>query len=152
MPHALIRLTDHTSRMRASSWCYGAADGTSVTFATPDRRTAAQNAAMWAALTDIAAAVLWHGQQLAADDWKMLFLADMQRGARMVQALDGRGWVNLNASSSALTVSEFAELLDAIRKFAVAHGVMLPPPEIPGPAVNSPTSPAAGHGRRGRRR
>jgi len=123
MPQASVRLTNFAARTKASSWVWGADDGTLVTFATPDRRTSAQNAAMWAALTEIAATVPWHGQWLSPDDWKLLFLADMGRGARMVPALDGRGFVNLNTSSSALRVKEFGELLDAISKFSAEHNV-----------------------------
>jgi NinB protein len=127
MPQAIIRLVNPETRARAAAWCGTADDGTAVTFATPDKRTVEQNAAMWAMLTEIASQVRWHGQQLTPDDWKLLFLADMQRGARMVQALDGRGFVNLNTSSSALRRGEFAELLDAIHKFAAANGVFLSP-------------------------
>jgi len=104
MPQASVRLTDPEARRRAASWVYGADPGTVVTFATPDKR---------------------YGQWLSPDDWKLLFLADMDRGARMVPALDGRGWVNLNTSSSALRIAEFAALLDAIHKFAADHGVQL---------------------------
>jgi hypothetical protein len=123
MPQAAIRLTNPTARHKAAAWAWSSEDGTLVTFATPQKRTAAQNAAMWAALTDIAEQLDWHGQQLPPDDWKLLFLADMDRGSRIVPALDGRGWVNLNTSSSALTVSEFARLLDAIHRFAADHHV-----------------------------
>jgi hypothetical protein len=123
MAQATIRLVNDAARRTAQSWVWGAEVGTGVTFASPRKRTLAQNAAMWAALTDIAEQVSWHGQRLAPDDWKLLFLADMQRGARMLPALDGRGFVNLNTSSSALSVSEFAEVLDAIYKFAAANGV-----------------------------
>jgi hypothetical protein len=95
-----------------------------VTFTTANKRTLAQNAAMWAALTEIAEQVPWHNQMLEPDDWKLLFLADMWRGVRLVPSLDGRGFVNLNISSSALKVAEFAELLDAIYRFADEHGVI----------------------------
>jgi hypothetical protein len=127
MPQATVRLVDHATRQRAASWCWGAEPGTGVTFTTPDKRTLEQNAKMWACLTDIAAAVPWHGQWLAPDDWKQLFLADMDRGARMVPALDGRGFVNLNTSSSALRVKEFAQLLDSILKFSLDHNVETTP-------------------------
>jgi hypothetical protein len=125
MPQAAIRLASPETREKASAWCWNADPGTLVTFATPDKRTAAQNAAMWAALTEIAEQVPWHGQHLPADDWKLLFLANMGRGMRMVPALDGRGFVNLNVSSSALRVGEFAELLDDIHRFAADVGVVL---------------------------
>jgi len=125
MAQAAIRLVNDVARRTAASWAWGSDLNTLVTFATPLKRTLQQNAAMWAALTEIAEQVPWHGQMLAPDDWKLLFLADMDRGARMVPALDGRGWVNLNTSSSALRVAEFAALLDAIHKFAAEHGVTL---------------------------
>jgi hypothetical protein len=125
MPQAAIRLVSPETRDKAATWCWNADPGTLVTFATGDKRTLAQNAAMWAALTEIAEQAEWHGQRLVADDWKLLFLANMDRGARMVPALDGRGFVNLNTSSSALRVGEFAELLDDIYRFAADHGVVL---------------------------
>jgi hypothetical protein len=136
MPQAVIRLASPASREKAATWCWNAEPGTSISFTTPDKRTLAQNAAMWAMLTEIAEQVEWYGQHLAPDDWKLLFLADMGRGVRMVPALDGRGFVNLNVSSSALRIPQFAELLDAILKFAVDHDVVLhtsSPREHPGP-------------------
>jgi NinB protein len=123
LPQAAIRLVNDRTRHTAAAWAWSSEPGTLVTFATPHKRTLSQNAAMWAALTEIAEQVSWHGQQLSPDDWKLLFLADMDRGQRMVPALDGRGWVNLNTSSSALTVSEFAALLDAIYRFAAENSV-----------------------------
>jgi hypothetical protein len=125
MAQAAIRLVSPSTREKAATWCWNADVGTLAVFQSPDRRTLAQNAAMWATLTEIAEQVEWHGQHLAPDDWKLLFLADMDRGARMVPALDGRGFVNLNTSSSALRVREFAELLDAIYSFAADHNVVL---------------------------
>jgi hypothetical protein len=127
MAQATIRLVNDAARRRAADWCWGADLNTGVTFASPDKRTLEQNAAMWAALTDISVAMPWHGQHLPPDDWKLLFLADMDRGARMVPALDGRGFVNLNTSSSALRVREFGALLDAIHKFAAEQGIPLGP-------------------------
>ena len=128
MPQATVRLVNEETRRKAATWAWTSDAGTIVTFATPDRRTLEQNAAMWAMLTDIAQAIPWGNQWLAPDDWKLLFLADMDRGARMAPALDGRGWVNLNTSSSALRKAEFARLLDAIQTFAAAHGIRLGPP------------------------
>jgi hypothetical protein len=123
MAQAAIRLFDRVSREKAARWCWGAEDGTSVTFTSPDKRTLEQNALMWALLTEISEQVAWHGQHLPPDDWKQLFLAGMDRGVRMVPALDGRGFVNLNTSSSALRVREFASLLDDIHKFIADHDV-----------------------------
>ena len=127
-PSLTIRLHQprQARRKAADCWCWGPTY-TAVTFSAPDKRSLEQNAFMWAMLTEIAEQQLWHGQHLAPDDWKLLFLADMDRGARMVPALDGRGFVNLNTSSSALRVREFNTLLDAIQKFAAEHQIMLGP-------------------------
>jgi len=42
-----------------------------------------------------------------------------------VPAIDGRGFVNLGTSTSALTVSEMVALQDLIEAFAAQHGVTL---------------------------
>ena len=123
MAQATIRLSTPATREKAARWCWGAEPGTAVSFTSPDKRTLEQNALMWALLTEISEQVVWHGQHLVPDDWKLLFLANMDRGARMVPALDGRGFVNLNTSSSALRVREFASLLDDIYKFVAEQGV-----------------------------
>jgi hypothetical protein len=125
MARAIVRLVNRAARATAAEWVWNADPDTVVTFAPATGRTLQQNAAMWAALTDVASQVDWHGQRLTTDDWKLLFLADLGRGTRMVPALDGRGYVNLNVSSSALSAKEFGELLDAIHRFADAHGVAL---------------------------
>ena len=124
MSQASIRLVSPKARHKAAAWAWSSDPDTLVTFTSPDKRTAAQNAAMWAALTDIAEQVEWDGQMLPPDDWKLLFLAEMHRGERMVKSLSGRGYINLNTSSSALRVGEFAELLEAIHKFSEAMGVV----------------------------
>ncbi|HEY1878456.1 MAG TPA: recombination protein NinB [Caulobacteraceae bacterium] len=124
MAQASIRLVTDRARHTAATWAWNADPGTLVTFASPDKRTVTQNAAMWPALTDISEQVQWHGQSLSPDQWKQLFLADMDRGALMVPALNGKGFVNLNTSSSALRVKEFARLLDAIYKFGADHDVI----------------------------
>ena len=128
MAQATVRLFSKAERERAAVWCWNAEPGTVVTFATPDKRTLDQNALMWALLTEIAGQVEWHGQRLAPDDWKQLFLAGMDRGVRMVPALDGRGFVNLNTSSSALRVREFASLLDDIHRFIAENDVVVGSP------------------------
>jgi hypothetical protein len=127
MPQAAIRLINDRARHTAASLAWDAAPGTLATFTIPDKRTAEQNALMWVLLTDIADQVSWHGQRLAPDDWKLLFLGELDRGARMVPAISGRGFVSLNTSSSALKVAEFARLLDAIYKFGAEHDVIWKP-------------------------
>lgn len=123
MARAVIRLASERTRQTASDWAWNADEGTLVTFASPDQRTSVQNAAMWAMLTDIAEQVEWDGQWLTPDDWKLLFMAELPREARMVKMISGRGYLNMNTSSSALRVAEFARLLDIISSFAAESGV-----------------------------
>jgi phosphosulfolactate synthase (CoM biosynthesis protein A) len=126
MAQAAIRLVNDTTRRNAATWCWGSETGTLVRFETPHKRTLEQNALMWAMLTEISEQHPHHGQQLSPDDWKELFMAELDRGGvpRMVPAISGRGFVNLDRSSSALKVPEFAQLLDNIQRFAAVNGVV----------------------------
>jgi hypothetical protein len=78
---------------------------------------------MWAMLTEIAAQVRWHGLRLSADDYKLLMLDALKREVRMVPNIDGNGFVSLGRSSSDLSRSEMADLLELITMFGARHGV-----------------------------
>jgi hypothetical protein len=79
---------------------------------------------MWAMLTEVARQVQWHGQKLSADDWKLVFLAALKAELRIVPNLDGTGFVQLGRSSSDLSVSEMADLIDLIAAFGARQGVV----------------------------
>jgi len=122
MSRAVLILHRQSDRDRASAWVRSAPWGTRITFQEA-KRSSDQNAKMWAMLTEVARQVKWHGQKLSADDWKLVFLAALKAELRIVPNLDGTGFVQLGRSSSDLSVSEMADLLDLIAAFGARQGV-----------------------------
>jgi hypothetical protein len=122
MSRAVLILHRQSDRDRASAWVRSAPWGTRITFQEA-KRSSDQNAKMWAMLTEVARQVQWHGQRLSADDWKLVFLAALKAELRIVPNLDGTGFVQLGRSSSDLSVSEMADLIDLIAAFGARQGV-----------------------------
>jgi hypothetical protein len=122
MSRAVLILHRQSDRDRASAWVRSAPWGTRITFQEA-KRSSDQNAKMWAMLTEVARQVEWHGQRLSADDWKLVFLAALKAELRIVPNLDGTGFVQLGRSSSDLSVSEMADLIDLIAAFGARQGV-----------------------------
>jgi hypothetical protein len=85
---------------------------------------------MWAALSDIAMQLPWHGQKLRPEDWKLVFLDALKHEFRMVPNLDNTGFVNLGRSSSDLSKSEMSDLIELIAAFGAQHGVKFGDEEI----------------------
>jgi hypothetical protein len=85
-------------------------------------RSLEQNAAMWAALTDISEQVVWHGQKLTPEDWKHVLTAGLKREQRVAPGIGG-GFVVLGQSTRKMTKSEFSELLEFCYAFGAEHGV-----------------------------
>lgn len=129
MSRALIVIGSDRERQRAASWIMKAPWNTRVEFKAP-KRTLDQNAKMWAMLTELAAQVPYHGIKLAADDWKLLFLDALKREVRMVPNLDSTGFVSLGRSSSDLSKSEMADLIELIHEFGARHGAVFTSPEM----------------------
>jgi len=123
MSRAVLILHRQSDRDRASAWVRSAPWGTRITFQEA-KRSSDQNAKMWAMLTEVARQVKWHGQRLSADDWKLVFLAALKAELRIVPNLDGTGFVQLGRSSSDLSVSEMADLIDLIAAFGARQGVV----------------------------
>lgn len=123
MSRAQLTLCSRAERDKAIRWIQQAPAGTRVTFK-ESKRSTDQNAKLWAALTDIATQLEWHGERLTPDSWKILFLDALNREMRPVRSIDGKGWVNLGRSSSNLSKAEFADLLDLIAAFGAEHGVI----------------------------
>jgi hypothetical protein len=88
-----------------------------------DRRSLDQNSKMWAALTDVATQVKWHGKRLRPDDWKLIFLDALKRETELVPNLDGTGFVDIGRSSSDLTKAEMGDMITLIEQFGAEHGV-----------------------------
>ena len=127
MTRALITIKTKYDRERAQRWINQAPAGTRIEYKAP-RRTLPQNDRMWACLTDVATQLLWHGQKLTPDDWKLVFLDALKREVRIVPNLDGKGFVNLGRSSSDLTKEEMADLMTLIEQFGANHGVIFHDP------------------------
>lgn len=88
------------------------------------KRSIDQNSRMWAMLTDIATQLVWHGQKLRPDDWKLVLLDGLKRELRIVPNIDGTGFVNLGRSSSDLSKAEMSEFQELIAAFGAQHGVV----------------------------
>jgi len=131
---AVLILHRQSDRDRASAWVRSAPWGTRITFQEA-KRSNDQNAKMWAMLTEVARQVKWHGQKLSPDDWKLVFLAALKAELRIVPNLDGTGFVQLGRSSSDLSVSEMADLIDLIAAFGAREGVTFAEPERVGEAA-----------------
>lgn len=124
MIRAPIRLSGPLQRQLAASYIINAAPaGCEVRFVQGDRRTPAQNDAMWAKLDDIAAQVIWYGKKLTAEDWKDVFTASLRK-ARVVPTIDGDGFVPLGMSTSRMTRDEMGNLLALMDAFAAERGVV----------------------------
>jgi hypothetical protein len=116
----LFRLVHPTARQMASRACIQAPDGYVVEIK-PRTRSLDQNARMWAMLNDIAGQVEWHGQKLAAEDWKHVFSASLKQ-QRAVPGLDG-GFVVLGQSTSKMTIREMSDLMEIATAFGAERGV-----------------------------
>ncbi len=128
MSRVLISLATEQDRLRAAKWITQAPPGTRLEFKKP-KRSIPQNDLMWAALTDVASQLKWHGIKLSPDDWKLIFLDALKRELRMVPNIDGSGFVNLGRSSSDLSKAEMTDMIELIHQFGANHGVTFHEPE-----------------------
>lgn len=128
MSRAQLTLCDKSIRERAVRWIEQAPAGTRVIFKDA-KRTQAQNDRMWAALTDIASQLKWHGVKLSTEDWKLLFMDSLNQEMRLVPNINGNGFVNLGRSSSNLSKAEFSQLIELIHAFGANHNVVFSDPE-----------------------
>ena len=90
----------------------------------PETRSSAQNARLWALLTEISQQVNWYGRKLTAEEWKHVFSASLKK-QDVVPGLDG-GFVVLGLSTSKMTKGEMADLQTLIEAFGAQHGVKFP--------------------------
>ena len=88
------------------------------------KRSLAQNARLWAHLSDIAAQRKHYGLTLSPEDWKVLFMDALKQENRIAPNLYGNGMVSLGRSSSDLSVKEMADLITIIEAFGAEHGVV----------------------------
>lgn len=122
MSRALLILSTTSDRAKATNWIAKAPAGTRVEFKAP-KRTLPQNDRLHAMITEVADQVVWHGQKMTVDDWKLVFMDGLNRELRIVPNLDGNGFVNLGRSTSKLGKDEFSELIELVAAFGAQHGV-----------------------------
>jgi hypothetical protein len=123
-----IRITLHgdRERQRVLQWVASAPPLYRVVLDEP-ARSKDQNAAMWAALDDIAEQLSWHGQPYTSEDWKDYFMHALKR-ARWMPFEDG-GMVPIGMSTSRLSHRDFGDLLHVIHEFGARHGVSFHDPD-----------------------
>jgi hypothetical protein len=103
----------------------------------PETRTLAQNARLWAMLTDVAKQVNWYGRKLSEEEWKHVFTASLSK-QDVVPGIDG-GFVVLGKSTSKMTKPEMSELQQLIEAFGAQQGVRFTAPEYVDPETGEIT-------------
>ena len=145
MGRHVVTLANDRLRQVAIDYVRRAKPGSRVEFKGP-KRSNDQNAAMWAMLSDIARQVVWNGQHLDTESWKLVFLDALRRDRkdemRIVPNIDMTGWVNISpVHSSDLEGPEMHDLLTIISAFGDQHGVEWSAPkpkdERPSPPVEA---------------
>lgn len=86
-----------------------------------ETRGIAQNARMWAMLTEISDQVIWYGRKLTPEEWKHVFSASLKK-QDVVPGLDG-GFVVLGISTSKMTKAEMSDLQTLMEAFGAQQGV-----------------------------
>lgn len=122
MSRVAVTLHSQADRDKVCRWVQKVDAGTRVELKEA-KRTDDQNSKFWAMLTDVSQQLLWHGQKLNTEDWKLVFLDALKRELRIVPNITGNGFVNLGRSSSDLTKAEFSDLIEIIHAFGAEHGV-----------------------------
>lgn len=103
----------------------------------PETRTLAQNARLWAMLTDVSKQVNWYGRKLTPENWKDVLTAALTK-QDVVPGIDG-GFVALGKSTSNMTKLEMSELQDLIEAFGAQQGVRFTAPEYVDPETGEIT-------------
>lgn len=100
------------------------------------KRSRDQNAKVHAMLGDISEQLAHYGQWLDVDDWKKVFMDELERDhrqeARFARGLYGAGIVPLGRSTSDLDVAESSDLITLIYAFGDQHGVVWSEPKPKG--------------------
>lgn len=118
----LFVMAHQEARRRAVMAIQNAPDGYVVKI-TPPTRTLEANAAMWAALNDVAQQVVWHGRKLDTESWKHIFSSSLKK-QDVVPNLDNTGFVVLGQSTSKFTKGEMGDMLELIHSFGAERGVV----------------------------
>lgn len=121
----MIVIRDKDDRKRVMQMIDAAPRGTCVELLDVDRRTLAQNRAMWPMLEDISRQVCWYGHWLTPEEWKDVFTAALKKETRTVPGIDEKSFVVLGMRTSKLSKRDFNNLLDIMTAFAREQKVKL---------------------------
>lgn len=130
-----IRLYGELARSRAKRMIENVPSGFVVNISEPTR-TNDQNALMWALLSDVSRAKP-EGRKLTPKVWKTLFMHSLDHEIRFEQALDGKGMVPIDYSTSRLSKDRMSELIECILEYGARHAVQWSEPQrdTPTPAL-----------------
>jgi len=128
---ATFRLSTMEARQNACRAIVAAPEGYVVEIKEPTRNLL-QNAALHAALMDIARQVKWHGKDLSVDVWKRLctaaWLREVGESPEMIPALDGKGFDIVFERTSTMSVAQMSRLIDWVMCFGAQNGVKFKAP------------------------
>jgi len=127
MSSATIRLTGQRQRDWAKRQVDLAPDGYVVKIAAETRRDA-QNRKLWPMLGDIQKQVPGF-ETYSLDDIKNRFMNALGVEMRFLPELEGQGMFPVGLKSSALTVQQFAGLIELIYAFGAKHDVRWSEPQ-----------------------
>lgn len=128
MSRATIIVRSPADRIRAARWAERVPENTVIEFR-EQKRSLEQNAALWAALTDIARQKeLGAFGKRPAEDWKAVMMQACGHEVRVLPTLDGKGFFPVGHKSSQLTQSEMSALLDFIMAWGAENGVTFSAP------------------------
>ena len=122
MPHYLI-LANPSVRARAKAMIDAAIEGTRIVFRDP-KRTSDQNSKMWPMLQELADQTDWHGRVLKKEGWKMVLMSGLRDEIDPIPNWKGDGVIDLNSSTSELSVSEMSSLIEMIYAFGAQRSVV----------------------------
>jgi hypothetical protein len=128
MSRAFLILTGDFMREKAIHWIRGAPAGTRLEFKEA-KRTIPQNDKMWAMLTDVATQKEHCGRRYPPDVWKSIFLHALGREIQFIPSLEGELVIPIGLSSSDLSKSEMADLIELIHAYGAEHGVKFGGPD-----------------------
>ena len=89
----------------------------------PPTRSIAQNARLWAMLSDISRAKP-DGRSMTPDLWKAVFLQALGHEQQFLMGLDGNPFP-MGFRSSKLSKEQMSDLIEYIQAYAAQHGVKL---------------------------
>lgn len=87
-----------------------------------DRRSLAQNRLMWSVLTDISEQVIWIGEKLTKEEWKIMITANLS-GQKCIKGIGG-GLVFIGQSTRKMNKKDFADVVTCAEQFGAEKGVI----------------------------